>query len=364
MRGHPVLLLCAVVMTVMIAAGCSSAAPASAPTNAPAAASTKAAEPAKAAEPTKPAAAAKVNYPQKGKILTIIVPFAAGGSTDIAVRLIAPLLEQDLGVSVDVVNKPGATTQLGATEFVTAKPDGYTLMSASIPTTLISYVDPARKAPYTAKSFVPVASLYGETVGLAVPTEHPFKTFQDFLDAAKTSKVKLGVTGLLGSSHLTMTQLEQETGLKFGFVEFDSGNAAIAAVLGGHVDVAAVGPGNMANMVKQGKLRILAMVDGRSNLPLYPDVPTTSTMGYKSDAQSLHMIVAPAGTPQGILDVLQASLKKVSENPDFKTKMASTGLDVNYVDAATCTKFWATKEDWVKSIFPLAKSEISGEPKK
>ena len=185
MKRSGMVLAAAIVFGVLLVAGCSQAAPAAAPTQAPA-------TPVKAAEPTKAAAAAPtsapaaaaptsapasaptssptaaktVDYPAKGKAITLLVPFAAGGSTDLATRVMAPLLQNELGVPVEVVDKPGATTQVAAQELVTSKPDGYTYLMFALPTTLITYLDPTRQSTYSRKDFEPVATAFAD--GLAM----------------------------------------------------------------------------------------------------------------------------------------------------------------------------------------------------
>jgi len=156
-----------VVAASIIAVGCAGTPPAptptkaaaAAPTTAPAAAPTKAPAAAATAAPTKAAAptAAKLNFPEKGKTVTIIVPWSAGGSNDVYCRLLAPYLEKEMGTPFQVVNRPEASSQVGMTELAKAKPDGYTLGLNSLQTTISVYLDAERKAAFDRKSFQPVA---------------------------------------------------------------------------------------------------------------------------------------------------------------------------------------------------------------
>jgi len=172
MRRLLAILSVASLVASLALAGCSQSAPAPAPTNAPAAPTspaaskaaepTKAAEPAKAAEPTKPAAAAAqsgakpADYPQKGKTLILNVPWDAGGITDIAGRVLGSALEKELGIPVQVINKPGAASQVGITELSKSKPDGYTIGYVNLPGTLSTYLDSSAKAELLA------AGAYGD----------------------------------------------------------------------------------------------------------------------------------------------------------------------------------------------------------
>ncbi|HEX2986792.1 MAG TPA: tripartite tricarboxylate transporter substrate-binding protein, partial [Chloroflexota bacterium] len=150
MKRLLVSLVAVLALASLVVTGCSQSAPAPAPT--------KAAEPAKAAEPTKaaapaaqptaaaPAAASKTSWPEKGKSITCIVASDAGGSSDVGARLISAYIEKELGVSIQVVNKPGAGWQVGLTELSKAKPDGYTFGMAVMPQANTIYLDPERKA--------------------------------------------------------------------------------------------------------------------------------------------------------------------------------------------------------------------------
>ena len=167
----------AVASLALFAAACSSPA-APAPTTAPAApAAPKAAEPTKApaAAPAQPTAAPapKATYPEKGKAITMIVPFGAGGSTDIGARLLAVGMEKELGTPVNVQNKGGAGSQTGLTELAGAKPDGYTIGFANLPTANLVYSDPDRKANFSAKSFQPIGSQVVDPSAIGVAANSP-----------------------------------------------------------------------------------------------------------------------------------------------------------------------------------------------
>ncbi len=115
-----------------------------------------------------PRSAETAAFPEKGKTITFIVNQPAGGPSDLASRVLAAAMEKELGVPIAIVNKPGATTQLGNTELANAKPDGYTLEEVSLPAAVITYLDAERKATYTRKSFQPVSMYNVEPIGIAV----------------------------------------------------------------------------------------------------------------------------------------------------------------------------------------------------
>lgn len=169
------------------------------------------------------AASKKVEYPTKGRAITIIVPFAPGGANDVAARVQAPALEKELGVPVVVVNKPGASTQIGMTQLVQAKPDGHTLGLLTLPGAMLAYLDPARKAIYSRKDFQVVALQSWDPNGIAVKTDSPHKSLKDLVEAAKANpeKIKIGTSGLLSTDHMVLLMLQRIAQVKFAIAHFE-----------------------------------------------------------------------------------------------------------------------------------------------
>ena len=359
-------ILAILTVSAVVLAGCGSSAPA-APTKAPeptkaaapaAAPTTAAAAPTKApaAQPTTaPAPAAKVNFPA-GKPISIVVPFAAGGSTDSATRLLAPLMEKELGAPVAVVNKPGASTQVGAAEIANAKPDGYNLLMFAIPTTLITYLDADRKSGYDRKSFQPIATAFSDGLGIAVAKDSPIKSAKDLADMAKAKpgEVKIGTAGLLGLNHLGMVAWEKQAGLKFAYVHFNSGLEAITAALGGHLDAATGTLGNVQPQFKNGSIRVLGIFDKQQS-DLVPGAPTLDSQGYPVYASASYILAAPVGTPMEIVSVLNEAVKKAVTNPEYKTKVNGIGMSPLYMDTAQAANHWEQKEAETKPLLDAAK---------
>lgn len=328
-------------------AACGQSAPAPAATApatkaaAPASAATSA--PAKAAEATKPAEAAakKVDFPQKGKAITNIVGAAAGGPNDLASRLLAPLMEKDLGVPVNVVNKGGAGQQIGLTEVALAKPDGYTLGYYSFPQINGIYLDPERKAAFKRTDLQPLALHAVDPGVLGVPADSPFKTVKELVDAAKANPgtIKIGSSGLMSDDHIAVLKLEQLTGAKFAVVQFESSAPATAALLGGHIDALAANVSELPSHVKSGKAQVLGVMDKEESRYL-PGVKTFEAQGYKLYNSSSRGLLMPAGAPKEVSDTLAASIKKAMDAPEHKQKMDELFVTQRYMDAAQFTTFW------------------------
>lgn len=305
-------------VATLLVVGCGQPAPQPTPTKAAAASPTTAVEaaaiPTKASavqQPTVVPVAKNVDWPAKGRAISFIVPFPAGGGTDIAARTLAPLLEKDLQTPVQVVNKAGAGAQTGLTELAMAKPDGYTIGYTNLPTAINIYLDPERKANFNRASFQPVANQVRNSIVATVSKDSPYKTMKELVDAAKANrgKIKAGTPGLMSPAHLGILQLQQETGAEFAIVHFQGGAPAGTALLGGHIDVAFIVIPEMLPHVKSGVARGLGILDDESS-ELLPDAKTLLALGYKVSMPTTLGISAPAGTPKTIATILSNSIKK------------------------------------------------------
>ncbi len=361
-------LVAALVGVTVLAAGCTQAAPAASPTAAPTAKPAATAAPAAPAAPTKaPAAAptpspapARAEYPGKDRPITIIVGVSAGSTSDIAARLLADVLKQELGVpAVEVINKPGASTQVALTELAKSKPDGHTISFFNFDQSLPTYLDVERtKAVYSRKDLQAVAGYTADDTVLAVKGDSPYKTMKDLIDAAKArpGEIKLSDGSVMGTAHLAVLQLKKSLGLKVNSVHFDGAAPALTALLGGHVDAFLSGGGALGSHYKQGTVRILAMLDAKPS-PFLPDVKTATEQGFNIVAASSQGVIVPAGTPPEAVAMLSAAVRKATENPDIKAKLNASMVHVKYMDTKEFEAFWTQREEVVKSLIPLAKEE-------
>ncbi len=298
------------------------------------------------------------DFPVKGKAITIIVPYAPGGGTDLAARIMAAGLEKELMTPVQVANKPGAASQLGMSELVRSPPDGYTLASAVLPTITTHYLDPARAAIYTRKDFQPVALQFSAQYFVAVRTDSPWKTLKDFVEAAraKPEGIKISDSGLLGTPHLHILMLEKAAGVKFASVHFAGGAPSVTALLGGHVDAVSGASNDVLPNKQSGNFRVLG-VSGEQPDKSMPDVPTEKSLGYDVIASSATGFVAPAGTPQKVVDVLTRAMKKVIEGQEHQKKLDELGLQSTYLDPEAYAKLWIDIENRVKPILEQMKGK-------
>ena len=297
-------------------------------------------------------------FPVPGRTITLIVPYAPGGVTDTGARLMAVGLEKELGTSVVVVNKPGAASQIGLTELVRAKPDGYTLSYVVLPTVTTHYLVPGRDVPYTRASFQPVAMHHFVPQTISVKTDAPYKSLADLVDAARKSPEKISISdsGDMAVPHTQVLMLERAAGVRFIAVHYSGGAPSINALLGGHVDALAGATADALPHKQSGAFRVLAIAADEPDKSM-PEVPTMKSLGYDVVAASWTGIVAPADTPPAVVETLTRAMQKVIESPEHQKKLAELALAPRYLDPAAYAKLWTDTETRMKPILDNLKTK-------
>jgi tripartite-type tricarboxylate transporter receptor subunit TctC len=270
------------------------------------------------------------SYPTKN--ITIVVPLGAGSGMDVLVRLYADKLSQALGKSVIVENKPGAATMLGATTVAAAPPDGYTL---GVLTSSAMSINPTlyKQINYNPEQdFVPLSLYVKSPFILVVNPSLPAKTVPEFIALAKQSQPPLSYAsvGAGALQHLSMEFAKKRFGFDATHVPYRATGQSVTDLAANHVQAGFVEAGASIPLIKDGKLRALA-VSASSPLPLLPDVPPFSQAAGAPDfeAVSWHILVAPAKTPKDIVDRLYAEMKTIMAMPDIQAKIAAIGLIPN-----------------------------------
>ncbi len=300
-------------------------------------------------------------FPAKGRLITMIVPNSAGGGTDTAARMFAPLMEKDLGVPIQVVNKPGAGTQVGLSAAAAAKPDGYTLVWVVFPATSAIYLDPDRKATFDRKGWAPIAIAYTSPFAVAVRANSPYKTLRDFVEAAKAApgQLKGGTTGFMTTGHFANIGFQRATGTKLAMVNFDGGAPELTALLGGHIEASFNSTGELLTHVKAGTLRVLGVL-GEQRSEFLPDVETLKAQGYGSESVGAIVYVglaAPAGVSPQIVERLTNSLRKAISDESVKSKMFALGNTLQYTPPREFAAFWDDLDTKLKPLIDLAKQQ-------
>lgn len=299
------------------------------------------------------------DYPDTGKSITLLIPYGAGGGSDLAGRLAASGLEKELGVTIVVENNPAGSGQQAITQLAGADPDGYTLAFQPLPALNTMYLDAERGASFTRDDFVPIANHDTDPVAFGVAANSPFKSMKDVIDAATTNpgSVTSGSNGVLAAAHLGLLQLQESTGAKFTWTSFDDGGQLRTSVLGGSVDLEVQPVSELTAAAADGSMRILGiMTDER--LKGLPDVPTLAEIGYPDALMATNRILlAPAGTPQEIVDKLSSSLKTAMEDPAYQAQAQERLLELNYMDAAAVEAMWENFDNSIGTLIKAFRSQ-------
>jgi tripartite-type tricarboxylate transporter receptor subunit TctC len=302
-------------------------------------------------------AAAQQDYPTRP--IQLMVAFPAGGSTDIGARIVASIAEKDLGQPVVVVNKGGAGGQVGWTEFVRQRPDGYYIGYINLPATNTVILDPERKAIFTEKDFVPIINQVLDPGVIWVKADSPHKTVHDLIDAAKKapSTVRAATTGILSDDHLAILMTEEAApGAVFRIVHLEGGAAQFKEIMAGNIDVAFDNVGSIVPRVRSGEVRALAVMDHERSKFL-PDVATMKELGFPTViSSSTRGVAAPKGTPPAILSKLRDVLKKAVEHPDHVKKLEDQGLAIKIMVGEEYEKYFADTHAKAKKYTEWAKT--------
>jgi tripartite-type tricarboxylate transporter receptor subunit TctC len=265
------------------------------------------------------------DYPTRP--VTIVVPFAAGGGTDLLARMMAQKLERRLGKSFLIENKPGAGSTTGANLAAKAAPDGYTLLMAPSPTMAVS-VSIYKHLPYDpAADFVPLALVAQTPFALIVNPELPVHSVAELIRLAKekAGELSFGSAGPGTPHHLYAELLKHMTGIEMNHVPYRGSLPLLNDVVAGHIPLTFVDFGPAIGMLKAGKVRPIG-ISTKTRLATFPEIPPIADTVPGFDAASWQMLVAPAATPQPIVEKLHAAAKDIVTQPDIKDQILSGGM--------------------------------------
>ena len=274
------------------------------------------------------AAVAQDGYPNKP--LTMVVPFSAGGTTDILARIVGQALGQELGQTIIIENKPGAGGNIGAQQAARAKADGYTLFMGTVGTHAINQAL-YKKLPYDPiKDFTPLSRVANVPNLLVAHPSRPYKTVKEMIEYGKKhpNEITYGSPGSGASPHVSGALFQSMTGVELTHVPYKGSAPAISDLLGNQIAVMFDNMPSAIQHVRSGKLRPIAVTTAKRS-PELPDVPTIAEAGVPGyEATSWFGLWSVAGTPQPVLDKLHASLTKVLKDPAVSKKIADQGGEV------------------------------------
>jgi tripartite-type tricarboxylate transporter receptor subunit TctC len=272
------------------------------------------------------ASASAQQFPAKP--VTLIVPWPAGGSTDIVMRALAEATAKHLGQPIVVDNKPGAGGTLGAVAMTTAKPDGYVITQVPLAVFRLPHLEKTPFDPMTDLSYI--IGISGYTFGVAVRTESPWKTFNDLVADAKAhpDKISYGTPGANTSLHITMEEIAWRRGIKWVHVPHKGNAPNMQAILGGHIDAAADATG-WGPHVNAGKLRLL-VTWGDKRTKRWPDVPTLQELGYGIVSNSPYGLAGPKGMDARAMKILHDAFREGMRDPIHLSALEKYDQDLWY----------------------------------
>lgn len=255
------------------------------------------------------------DYPSRP--VQLVVPYGPGGTTDIFFRAINEGFQKNLGVRVEILNKPGGGGVVGTSSVVNSKPDGYTLVNVSAETTTIAVAFTPTMPYDITKDLAYIAKGSEVAVAVAVRKESPFKTLEDLVAYGKAnpSKLKAAGMGIVGTPHMIFRVLTRDAKLDISWVPFDGGGEVLANLLGGHVDFALPSISVISPHLDSGKVRMLALASPK-RLSKYSDVPTLAEKGYPKASFAVSLgLGGPKGLPAAVVAKLQKAMDNTLKDP-------------------------------------------------
>ncbi|WP_106475749.1 Bug family tripartite tricarboxylate transporter substrate binding protein [Phytohalomonas tamaricis] len=286
------------------------------------------------------ASAAYADFPNRD--IRVIVPAAAGGGTDAIVRKISNIAEESLPVSMYVENVEGGMTATGLLQLMKARPDGQTI--AAITYDSIITIPWKNMLPgFNMDKMSMIARITSEADAITVPESSSYKTLDDLITAAKEKpdSVRVGIQNMGARTHLTLLQLQEQTGAKFKIVSYNNSAASQKeALLNGEVDAVVTSLGDLAPLIESGQARGLVEFSDTQNAG-FPDVPpvTETDTGLDLQMGSFIIMVAPARTPDQVIEKLETTYHKAYESDEFQQWLKQIGVTPAWLGADDVTQW-------------------------
>jgi tripartite-type tricarboxylate transporter receptor subunit TctC len=267
--------------------------------------------------------------PYPNQPIRLIVPFAAGGPSDVLARAFSQKLGEDLGQPVIIDNKPGAGTNLAAEFVARSKPDGYTIFLMMVGTQAINETLYKKLSYNTVKDFAPITLVASSSLMLVANPSVPVKNASELIAFAKANpgKVNFGSSGTGTPLHLGGELFNVQAGTDITHVPYKGAAPALTDVLGGQIQTAMVGTPAALPFVKSGKLTAIGVTSLKRSSNA-PEVPAIAETLPNFEVELVYALVAPAGTPNAIIKRLNTQMSTILNNPEVKTQLASRGFDV------------------------------------
>jgi tripartite-type tricarboxylate transporter receptor subunit TctC len=295
------------------------------------------------------------NYP--ARTVEIVVPFAAGGGTDLIARVLAERLSESLKQRFIIINRPGASTNIGTAAVANAAPDGYTLLLTSI--SFAANPSLYRKLSYAQTDFAPVVLIANSPSILVVTPSLPVKTAGEFIAylKARPGEVNYASYGAGSGPHLAAGLLQDITGTRMQHVPYGGGGPATVAVLRGEVQVLLAGSLAVGPMIASGSLKPLALA-AETRAPGLPDLPTFREQGIDYVSGTWFGLLAPAKTPPAIVALLNRAVEAALRSDAVRARIAETGSDVVGGSPEDFAKFLKEETERLAAVIKRANIQL------
>lgn len=292
------------------------------------------------------------SFPEKS--VTLLVAYAAGGGTDTGARVLQSYLEEELGTTVNIVNKPGGAGWVAWSELANAKADGYTIGYVNSPNIITGYLDPKYNRDNNLEDFQFLANHVLDPGVIAInPKDDRFQTFEEMVEYAKENELTATTSGVGSNDHMAILLLNKHYDTKITPIHTEGAAEGSSQVLGGHVDLFIAKVGEAAHHHTNGELKAIA-VNSDERSPFMDEVPTTVEMGYPEIIhRSARGIAAPAGIPEDVLKKLSEALEKAITNEEQIEKMETQGLEVLHLNPEDFTELMKEDEKQVEELSDL-----------
>lgn len=262
------------------------------------------------------------------KPIELVVPYPAGGGTDVLARAFSVAGAKHFAQPLIVVNKPGAAGAIGWAEVLNGKDPGYKV--ALLATDLM--VQPNMGyTKITYQDFTPIARLNYDPAAITVRADAPWKTVDEFIAAAKAGEFRIGNGGNGSTWHLAAAAVQEKTGAKFNHIPFAGANPAALSLLGGHIEAITVSAAEVSNYVAAGKLRVLAVMSDE-RIKGFEDVPTLKERGFDIQVGTWRGLGVPKGTPPEAVAILRAATAKTMQEPSIRDTLDKQNMGYAYAD--------------------------------
>ncbi|HZJ88018.1 MAG TPA: tripartite tricarboxylate transporter substrate binding protein [Sphaerochaeta sp.] len=284
-------------------------------------------------------------YPDKP--VAVIVPYAAGGGTDLIARALVDIAKADFPRNISVENRTGGGGAVGMSYGANARPDGSVVTMVTVELVTLPHTGTGAGLYYD--QFEPIMMLNSAYSAITVRSDSPYNTLGELMDAAKTKNLRVGNSGIGAIWHLAAAGLAQAGNVNFNHIPFDGAAPAITSLLGGHIDMISVSYAEVDTYVRSGDFKVLAVL-APERIASTPNIPTAKELGYDVAVGTWRGFGVPKGTPTAIVDKLYQIFSKAAASDAFVNYMNSTNNEIDILDGPAYGKKLAVDNDLFKTL--------------